>query len=182
MEQLESKFVIALSKAISDQPQIGWQRATGELSKQAITEIDAERKMKEHYQDLYFSTSNKLSAYENLGITELEIRVQPRNGPFSLKLTGTDIIREFVSNLGESLTEDDIASGLKELINHRYEEPLETIEVSSIKRITLFLEVLEIAKKSDNEKLLQIVPDKKWLLKAAFLPLAQVLQEEEIPF
>lgn len=80
--------------------------------------------MKEHYKDLYFNTANKLSAYENLGNAELEIRVQLRNGPLSLKLTGTDIIREFGSNLGESLTEDDIASGLKELINHRYEEPL----------------------------------------------------------
>ncbi|MBL4751518.1 MAG: DUF4062 domain-containing protein [Amylibacter sp.] len=183
LENLESKVVLAATNAFNENPQMGWSRGDGKANEKTLQELNAAKKSSDLWYKEYRKLVEKLENYENLETAETEVRFIGDNGPFSINTTGETLIKEFAVGLNNGLSEDDIVEGLISYVEHNHDEHANDVNTDSIQKIILFFEVFELVYR-DNNNLLKIPDDKKWLLKAAFKPLKKVISEhdDEIPF
>jgi hypothetical protein len=192
IESLESKSLIALTNAFNEQPQVGWRRDTNELPQEAQIRLERLRETNERLREsVTFSRkkanelSEKLGNYESLEDAVVEVRYYSQEaGSRSAEISAEEVIREFASAMADGITSSEIEKGLFDHIAHKIDSRVETIATTSVSNVALFLEVYEICQRSNG--LLTLIPEKKWLLKAAFKPLKKVIAskslDDEIPF
>ncbi len=192
IENLEAKTLIALTNAFNEQPQIGWRRDTGELSQEMQARFEKMREAQERVREWWSSGNKKiaelnerLGSYESLEDAIVEVRYYSSSlGTQSVELSAEEIVREFAAEIANGINSDAIEKGLFAYISHKVDSDVDTVAVSSINNVALFLEVYEICHRENG--VLTLLPGKKWLLKAAFKPLKKVMAtrtiDDEIPF
>lgn len=179
---LQSSVITSLTSEFANSPRVGWRRDDGQLSREALDKIDKLTKQSENYRQYWLKSSEKVSGYENLAESSAEIKFYSEGALRKLNVSGEQIIREFAPHLSFGIAREDIASGLVSIISHEFDTPESQIKLApkSLETVVLFFEVFEIASADELGNLI-INPKKKYLLKAAFRPLAQVISDE-IPF
>lgn len=179
---LQSSVITSLTSEFANSPRVGWRRDDGQLSREALDKIDKLTKQSENYRQYWLKSSEKVSGYENLAESSAEIKFYSEGALRKLNFSGEQIIREFAPHLSFGIAREDIASGLVSIISHEFDTPESQIKLApkSLETVVLFFEVFEIASADELGNLI-INPKKKYLLKAAFRPLAQVISDE-IPF
>jgi hypothetical protein len=191
IENLESKALVSLTNAFNDQPQIGWRRDTSDLTLEAQQKFDKMREERDRMLERFRHTlkksgelSEKLEGYESLKDTVVEIRFSTSEGSQSVEIGAEQIIREFASDLIHGLSIENIKHGLMDYVSHKIDGSVSEISTTSANNVALFLEVFEICTRESG--ILSLIPEKKWLLKAAFKPLNKVMAaralEDDIPF
>lgn len=182
ISNLQSSVITSLTAEFSSSPRVGWRRDDGQLSRQAIKKIEELSKDSERYRGAWLAAYEKVAIYENLGDSVAEVKYSVSGNLRKMNVSGEQIIREFAPHLVYGISIDDIEEGLISIIAHKSDTPELDIKISpaSIDNIILFFEVFEIATKGERGAL-TISDKKKYLLKAAFRPLKQVI-DDEIPF
>lgn len=135
------------------------------------------------YRGFYLKASTKLTSFEDLAKSTLNLRYQMDNEPYTIEISGEQVIRHFASALSAGLSQEELEAETWQLIRARVTDADHlTVHRRTYDDISLFFEVFEIAewKYVNNERMLSIKKDKKYLLKAAFKPLGEVA--DEIPF
>ena len=175
--------MVAATAAFSDDPQTGWQRTTTEASEEFLKKLEKANSAKDYWYKNYDEASTKLSAYENLQNSNIEINYEGDTGAKAVSFTGEQIIRQFAVGLSGGLKREQISDGLYEALQHKYDSSTAKIKPNSIASVELFFEVFKIAEQVTGVGL-RIRENKKWLLKAAFLPLKTTVEQfnDEIPF
>ena len=185
ISELESSVLIALTTAFNDTPQQGWRRDTDDFSAEALKEINKLNQHVAYYQKKNTELYTKVSNYENLADSIIEVKYTSDGLAAKYEMTGEAIIREFASKLRGGIDSVDIEHGLESILCHTLSHEFQNISISrsSILNVRLFFEVFEIASVSalDNSDAITIDEKKKYLLKAAFRPLKTVI-DNEIPF
>lgn len=183
--ELESSVLIALTTAFSDTPQQGWRRDTEDYPAEALKEINKLNQRTAFFQKRNSELSTKVTDYENLADSIVEIKYVVDGFSGKCDITGAAVIREFASKLRNGINSLEIEAGLDSILRHTLNHEFQKLSInrSSILNIRLFFEVFEIASADilSNTDALIIDEKKKYLLKAAFRPLKTVI-DDELPF
>lgn len=183
-DALEAKITVALIQAMQSHPQIGWRRGNIEASAEFASRLQRTESMRDFYKKKSFNAESKLKSYEDIEKSEILVRYETGEFEDVVLLSGEDLIKEFAADLTAGIDKNMIAAGLFAAVRHKGDNNARSVSPSAVKNAELFFEVFEIAEKVDG--FWQIREDKKWLLKAAFLPLKRVSRDaqlaDEIPF
>ncbi|TGD62640.1 DUF4062 domain-containing protein [Tabrizicola sp. WMC-M-20] len=174
---LQSSVITSLTAEFASNPRVGWRRADGQLSREALEKIEKLSQDNERYRDWWLKSSSKVNSYEDLSKSVLDLPYTLDGQTFKIMASGEEIMKEFASGLNVGLSTSDIHDGLLAIIRYKT-ECTENIEIpqKAISTTRLFFQVFEICN-SDSSDVVQIKDDKKYLLKAAFKPLAEVMDE-----
>lgn len=184
ISELEAALLVSLTAEVNENPQVGWRRDTDQLSNEALKTINELQSRSAHWYKQYAEQNTKVKAYEDIKSAEIQIRYNLNNVPDLITLRAEAIIREFAAQLRRGLDEDGIRQGLEAIIRHQSGQS-DYIEISqnAIDNTWLFFEVFGIVKDLNADQLI-IAEESRYLLKAAFAPLAKVIAEydDDIPF
>ncbi len=180
-DNLEAHALLALTNAINTKPQIGWKRGDIESSRETLEQIDRlNQRLNRLYND-NFELRNELRQYKDISTSSIEIRIDCPNGLQTVNVSGEKFIRHFASALNNGIHRDEIEEEIESLIRHVSSYANFSIDKRAVDDVVLFFQVFELIGPETNE-FFTINEDKKFLLKAAFLPLSEVVTDDEIPF
>ncbi|MEL6999796.1 MAG: hypothetical protein AAFP68_16165, partial [Pseudomonadota bacterium] len=181
-EDLESSVVISLTHIFNDKPRPGWSREIQKDSRETLEKINKMNTDLEYWRNKAISRGREIKSYEEVSSAEITVQLRSDGTAHSHKVSAQDIIRHFASFLYEGLAADEIENHLRLMLEQRLNDENFEIEEISIRDIKLFLEVFNIADFGPNRDYAEINEDKKFLLKAAFLPQKKGELDDEIPF